>query len=419
MPMTCVLIPRFRLLCALEETGDARRRMLSRAIALAPEPGTAQLVGEVSGPAEAAGVRIGMRVGEALGRCPELAFLPADPDRAERAWEEALRRLEGIGAEVESGSPGEAFFELDGLRGLWGGMDGVLARVRRELGPSARLAAAPGRFCAFAAARRARADRPSIVPAGGGRRFLSPLPTSLLHGRLRPWGRERGGGTAVAEVEVDAEDLPNELERLGIDTLGRLAGLDRDAVADRFGRLGLRARSLARGKDTPLRPRPMREALAVELELPDAVSGPQLERALDLLIARLLAHPERRGRAVRALRLSARLAAGGGWRREVALRSAATKRGRIADALRPQLELLPSPASLLRLQAVGLGTAAGDQLSLASPEEDRRRRISEAVRQTRAAAGSEAVLQVLEVDPDSRIPERRAVLMPFPEQDSS
>ncbi len=417
MPVTCVLIPRFRLLCALEGAEDARRRLLSRALALAPEPGAAQLVGEVSGPAEAVGVRIGMRVGEALSRCPELALVAADPERAERAWEEALRRLEGIGAEVESGPPGEAFFGLDGLRGLWGGADGVLARARRELGTSARLAAAPGRFCAYAAARRTRAGRPSIVPEGGARRFLSPLPVSLLHGRLLPWGRERDG--MAAETEADADDLPNELERLGVDTLGRLAGLDRDAIADRFGRAGLRARSLARGEDTPLRPRPVREALAVELELPDAVSGPQLERALELLIARLLAHPERRGRAVRAVRLSARLAAGGGWRREVALRRAGTDRDRIADALRPQLELLPAPAAVLRLQAVGLGTAAGEQLSISEPEQDRRRRISEAVRQTRAAAGSDAVLQVLEVDPNSRLPERRAVLMPFPEEGKS
>ena len=36
----------------------------------------------------------------------------------------------------------------------------------------------------------------------------------------------------------------------------------------------------------------------------------------------------------------------------------------------------------------------------------------------RAAGGSEAVLRVLEVDPDSRVPERRDVLMPFPEEGS-
>ena len=36
-------------------------------------------------------------------------------------------------------------------------------------------------------------------------------------------------------------------------------------------------------------------------------------------------------------------------------------------------------------------------------------------RQARQAAGADAALRVLDVDPDSRIPERRAVLAPFPD----
>jgi protein ImuB len=363
---------------------------------LAPEPGAAQLIGEVTEPAERFGLRPGMRMGEALSRCPELALIPPDPERAERSWERALRRLEGIGAEVESGGAGEAFFEAGGLVGIWSGIEGVLARARGELGPSARLGAGPVRFCAYVAA----AQSAGIVPDGGAREFLEPMPVSLLCGRLG---------------EEEADDLPNELERLGISTLGRLAGLPRDAVADRFGRLGLRALRLARGGDEPLRLRPVREEIAVELELPEAVSGQQLERALELLISRLLAHAARRGRTLRAVRLSARLAAGGGWRRQVALRRATADPSRLADALVPHLSLLPAPAATLRLEAMALGPETGEQLSLASPDEERRERISEAVRQTRSAAGADAVLRVLEVDPESRIPERREVLMPFPE----
>jgi protein ImuB len=342
-------------------------------------------------------LRAGMRMGEVLSRCPELALIPPDPERADRSWEEALRRLEGIGAQVESGRAGEAFFEAGGLSRLWGGIEGVLKQVRQRIGRSVRLGAGSGRFCAFVAA----ASAGGIVPDGRAREFLEPLPVSLLTGRL---GNE------------EADDLPNELERLGISTLGRLAGLPRDAVADRFGRLGLRARRLARGEDDPLRPRPVREAIAVELELPEAVSGQQLERSLELLISRLLAHSGRRGRTLRTLRLSARLAAGGGWRRQVALRRASADRSRLSDALLPHLTLLPAPATTLRLEAVALGPETGEQLTLSSPEEERRRRISEAVRQTRSAAGADSLLRVLEVDPESRIPERREVLMPFPDE---
>jgi protein ImuB len=408
MPVTTAILPRFHLLAAVEE----RRELIRRTTALAPEPGAAQLIGEVSAPAGERGLRPGMRLGEALSRCPELTLVPPDPERADRSWEEALRRLEGIGAEVESDRAGEAFFEASGLRALWGGTRGVIARARSELARSdsfhaVRLAAAPGRFCAHVAATRARGEgRATIVPKGSARSFLAPLPVGLLHGRLREPGRAAGD-------DPEADDLPNELERLGISTLGRLAGLPEDAVADRFGRLGLRALRLARGEDEPLRPRRVGEAVAVELELPEAVSGQQLERALEMLIARLLAHRARRGRVIRSLRLSARLDAGGGWRRRVTLRRAGAERDRLGAVLLPQLALLPGPAATLRLEAVALGSAGGEQLTLASPEEERRARISEAVRQTRAAAGSEAVLRVLEVDPDSRFPERRDALMPF------
>jgi protein ImuB len=413
MPVACALIPRLPLIAAVA----SNRGVLRRPAALAPEPGAAQLIGEVTTAAEKFGLRAGMRMGEALSRCPELALIPPDPEQAESSWEEALRRLEGVGAAVESDRAGEAFFEAGGLEGLWGGIEGVLKRVRGlfEGAPSearsnpfyeasTRLGVGPGRFCAYVAACTG-----ALVPDGDAAEFLHPMPVSLLCGRLSP-------ARKTAEGNDEADDLPNELERLGISTLGRLAGLPRDAVADRFGRMGLRALRLARGEDEPLRPRPVREAIAVELELPEAVSGQQLERALELLISRLLAHDERRGRTLRALRLSARLAAGGGWRRQVALRRASADRGRLADALLPHLALLPAPAATLRLEAVALGPETGEQLTLSSPEQERRRRISEAVRQTRSAAGADAVLRVLEVDPESRVPERREVLMPFPEE---
>src|SRR6266511_2574081 len=53
MIVACALIPRFALLATL---GD-RKALLSRPIALAPEPGGPQVIGETSGPAEAFGVR--------------------------------------------------------------------------------------------------------------------------------------------------------------------------------------------------------------------------------------------------------------------------------------------------------------------------------------------------------------------------
>src|SRR5688500_14018517 len=150
--IVCVLVPRFKLLSAVSD-----REMLLRPAALAPEPGREQAVGEVSGAAEGYGIHPGMRLGEALARCPDLVLVSPDPDRTESAWDEVLSGLEGIGAAVESERPGEAFFAEEGLRGLWGGrVEDVMAHARRAVEVPARLGAGPTRFCAYAAASRAR-----------------------------------------------------------------------------------------------------------------------------------------------------------------------------------------------------------------------------------------------------------------------
>ncbi len=397
MLIACALIPRLSLTSALED----RRELLGRPVALAPEAGGPQVIGEVSGAAEAFGLRAGMRLAEALSRCPALVLAPADPVRAEAVWESSLRRLEAIGAAVEPARPGQAFFALEPLRALYGGAVVVLARTRRELGPPARLGAGPNRLCAHAAAIRMRARRPAlVVDERAGRRLVAELPVGALRDRL-------GDEWACAQ-------LPDTLERLGVLTLGELAALPAAAVADRFGEPGLRALRLARGAEEPLRPRRPREELVERIQLPEAASGQQLEHALALLVERLLAHPIRAGRTIRGLRLEARLAAGGGWRSEVVLRSASASAERLRLAIVPRLSELPGPATRLGLRALELGSEAGDQAPLArSPEEERRSRLAEAVRQARAAAGRDALLQVIEVDPRSRVPERRAMLTPW------
>jgi protein ImuB len=411
----CVLYPRFELLAAL---GD-RRALLSEPAALAPEAGREQVVGEVSAPAEAFGVVRGMRLGEAMSRCPELRLVPPDPEGVRSLWGAVLDRLEGIGAELESDHAGAAFFVAGGLEGIHGGdLAGVLAAARRALGAGARFGAAPSRFAAHAAALQARPRRrgPASGPAPGPvarpratlnavvvepeqtRDFLAPLPVGLL--RTRP----------------ELQALPEVLERLGIRTLGELAGLPSRAVAERFGHPGLLALDLSRGRDTPLEPRRPSEPVVERLDLPEAASGQQLERALELLIARVLARRERRGRSLRALAVSARFVAGGTWRTAVTLRHASAEPARIRLALAQKLAELPAPSESLALEVEAFGPPAQDQGRLLDEADSVRRvRLGEAVRQARQAAGADAALRVLDVDPDSRIPERRAVLAPFPD----
>ena len=315
------------------------------------------------------------------------ADLP-DPVEALEATEAMACALESIGAAVEPGGPGEAFFAVDGLRSMYGGSSrGVLAVAQQAVGSEWAIATGSSRFAAFLAAGE----------------WQRPVPVEALRTRLG--NPERGAG-----------ELVEALERLGISTLKAFARLADDQVADRFGPLGLRALRLCRGEEEPLRARTPHEEIAEEIELPEGTAGCQLDRALELLVDRLLAAPQRKGRTLLGLRLGARLASGGSWSVEQGLGRPSASPPVLRTVLIPRLEELPGPATALRLRAVGVGPPARDQLELSvGGGEPRRRRLGAAVREVRAAQGAEALLRILPVDGSSRVPERWAMLTPFPE----
>ncbi len=416
--VVCVHLPRFELIVA---AGGAET-LAGRALAIAPAPtdrsaaGEAR-VGEVSGAAEAFGIAPGMALGEAMARCPELRLVAGDPLGVAQEWERAARALEGIGAAVELARAGLAYFEADGLRGLHGGEEGVIVAARRALARPARVGAGPTRFCALAAALEVRSRRARLVahlPAQAGSR---PQAGSLGQPDLRVQARRYLASRPVALLGYREETaaLVEPLTRLGIRTLGELAALGRDAVADRFGAHGTLARRLASGEDDQLRARSVEEHMEESLELWEAGSGLALERVLGVLVDRLLARPERRGRTLRAVTLSAQLVEGGTWCERVVLREALSDPRRLRLALAPRLALLPAPAAALCLAAERFGPPEGAQGTLLeSGRVLRRARLGEAVSQVRASAGPHSALRAQCVDPDSRVPERRVVFTPFP-----
>src|SRR5262249_58468527 len=91
--IACLLIPGFELRAALR----TRPKLALMPAALSPEPGEEPLLGPVTAAAEAAGVKPGMRLGEALATCPSLVLVDRDPATVEREGEGGLRPLEDAG----------------------------------------------------------------------------------------------------------------------------------------------------------------------------------------------------------------------------------------------------------------------------------------------------------------------------------
>jgi protein ImuB len=390
--IACLSIPGFELRASLR----ARPRLALEPAALAPLEGTEPLLGPVTAAAEAAGVKPGMRLGEALAMCPSLTLVEPDPETAEREWEAIVRRLEDSGFSVEPAGPGCAYFETRGVERLYGGLERALTRALEAVGSSwdPRVGAAERRFAALAAATVARPGQMLVVSNEQSPAFLAPHPLTLL------------------PLETGRRQ---ELQDLGVRTIGGLAALPDASVAERLGADGRRAHGLARGgSKRRVRGRRQPAEIVEFLTFPEAVGNElTLRRAFGALLDQVLARPERGGRFIRKIALSARLVGGGSWRRTATLRDPTAEHARLKAALAPKLAELPAPVLELRLELVDLTESRGMQLELVRPEGAViRSHLREGLKQVRASTGSGSVCSVVEVSPWSRIPESRALLVP-------
>src|SRR5829696_5155672 len=160
--------------------------------------------------ARSEGVHPGLRRREAQSRCPELELLAHDPARDARAFEPVLVAIEQLTPWVEVLHPGECAFPARGAARYHGGEPSLVATltaaVHAALGGRAtcQVGIADGTFAAGLAARRSGAGLAGrhgvIVPPGGSRAFLAPVPVAAL----------------------DRPDLADLLVRLGLRTLGDL-----------------------------------------------------------------------------------------------------------------------------------------------------------------------------------------------------
>ena len=194
-----------------------------------------------NGPAREEGVRRGQRRRDAQARCPDLVLLDANPDRDARHFEPVLETVEALRPGVASMRPGLLAVRAPGR---WFGGEANAAAVLSETLVDAgvrdcRLGVADDLFTAEQAARRSAVQECELVPAGGSAAYLRGLPVEVL---------EADGAEGREAVSL--------LRRLGLRTLGDLAGLPLDAVQDRFGRYGVRMWHQARGSaPTQMSPR--------------------------------------------------------------------------------------------------------------------------------------------------------------------
>jgi protein ImuB len=372
-----------------------------RPLVLGGAPGERKVVQLCSPEAEAAGVRPGLPLREVVPLCPEAMVLQPDPVRTAAVLEAVLADLQRVSPAVEPGSHDEGYFFLDlrGLRGIYGELacleEAIRAAVPALLRP--RIGFANGKFAAAIAARISDPSDSRTVAASETKGFLAPLSVRHL-------------------LMLDA-DVLQRLELLGLRTIGDLAALPFNAVQAEFGPAGARAWRLAQGKDAePVVARPVTASVQDGLRFDDPLgSVDAVMAAIDQLLAHTFSQPALLGRSVRQVRLRALLSDGTSWERLYTFKEALSTRDAARRALKSKLDLPnglpPAPIEELALELLGLGGEAARQPGLFVARARQLAEIAEAARQLRSRYGRVPLYHAIEVEPWSRIPERRWALV--------
>jgi len=366
---------------------------------LGPVHGDRPRVLDCTPEATALGVKPGMTLREAISAAPMAEVIAINPVRDDLVAAEILIALESLSPLVEADAtePGCWYLDLHGLERL-SGKPADIARRMLELIPAAlrpRVGLGSGKFPARVAAGRAAPGAYVMIPPEFTAEALATEPIASL----------------PAPVE-----LVQRFERLGISTLGILARLSGPAVAARFGPEGRRLRELAAGNDAEaVSAREPRIVIVEQIALPaPTASRDMLLHALRVLVARASNHQAIQHRGARQVRVRAIFERGDSWEKQIAMKDPA-RGDRLYEVLRLRFQALelPQPVSDLAIELSDISTENARQHLLDGLRVSRTRPLIESARQLKSRYGASPLFQIVEVEPWSRIPERRHALMPF------
>jgi DNA polymerase-4 len=336
-----------------------------------------------------------MPLQQALSRHGRVELIQADMPCYHSVFNDLLDKLETISPLVEGTDLGCAYMGMDGLHLIYPD-DGAMIDAVRQVVPEAftsQIGIAGNKFLAYLAARRSPPGGHRVV-SGDVADFLRRLPCDVL--------------------PVSARSK-QKLHDFGFETLGQVAVIPPGPIQAQFGVEGRRIRDLARGQDdTPLRPRFMEEVIEESVTMASVtVSLEAIVFTAESLLAPVFENLGRRGFGISSLTLRTRTWNAEHWERDVRFKEPAMTMKTVVSRLKRILEDYPQPGPVeqVGVRVNRLGFPRGRQTGLLA-ELRARDHLIEDIRQLELRLGNPQVYRVKEVEPWSRIPERRYALAP-------
>ena len=395
MSVLCCRIPEF----IITQTVGRRAEWAARPLALLGPDAT---VWAASPEARAAGVGVAMSPRQAQTRCPDVLLQPLDLAMCEETQNRFVETLAEWELPVEPLGWGLAYLDLhlvarqaDDVRPLAVEMG---RQIRRALGDALvpALGWDSGKFTARAAAAHTLPGRVRLVDKAQEVSFLTPLPITLLP--LPPQALQ-------------------QLQWLGIRTLGEFAKLPATAVWQRFGQAGKLAQQWAAGRDA----RPVQNeapallpVITVDIDPPTGLLPPVAAAVMDALRAPL-AETEAQLRGWRRVRLDLYFVDGDVRHLDLVFVEPVADAARVQATLTNNLATLiwPAETSCVRITVHETRELPVRQLTLFAPETPPDVSLGRVADLLRAKYGS-VFFRSTYTDPDHPVAERRAHLHALP-----
>ena len=388
MRILCVLLPHFPWRCELRR----HPALAGRPSIVTYTEGSQKLVTDFS--PDLTGLQPDMPLQQALALHGQVELLLADIQYYGAVFNEILDALEQQSPLVEGADLGCIYIGVDGLQLIYPDDNALIAAARKVVTDFAPLIGiAENKFLASLAARYSPPNDYKIL-TGNMDAFLKDLPCDIL------------------PVSVKSR---SKLRDFGLATLGQVAALPPSPFQSQFGPEGKRIWELSRGvDDTPLYPRFMEEAIEESAAMPSVtVSLDAILVALESLLADIFAGHALKGRGIRSLTLWTRSWNAEHWERNINFKDPAMEVRSAVSRIKRVLEDYPQPGPVEQagIKINGLGYPRGRQKSLFR-DVRAQEHLAEDIKQLELRLGNPQVYSVKEVEPWSRIPERRYALTP-------
>jgi DNA polymerase IV len=387
MKVLCILLPHFPLHCEIVRRPDLQ----SQPAIVTITAGSQKLVLDYS--PELTGLQRDMPLQQALSRHGESTLIAADLPHYRNLFNEILDRMETLSPLVEDYDMGQTYLGLDGLQLIYPDDAALVGEAQKLVPPGfpVQIGIAEGKFLAYLAALHSQ--------PGGYRRitgqpadFLSDLPCDVLPISLKS---------------------KNKLHDFGLHRLGQITALADSPVQSQFGAEGRRIKELSVGYDSaPFYPRYTAELIEENRVLSSVtVSLEAILANIESLLARAFSRFSSRGLGIRSLTLWTRGWNAEQWEHSLRFKEPAMDVPGASARVKQMLEGFPQPGPVeqVGLKITGLGHQSGRQKSLFSEVRAQANLLSD-IHQLELRMGSHQVFKIKEVEPWSRIPERRYAL---------